>query len=363
MAGLTINSARIPSGETPVQGVPLEPYVLVRRSDNSSCNAEEVPEEGSGDARFSLRFRWYRSVVNRGGAVCFFHQVRGRGAARRAARAWGLETLSARAPGAGPRGDNPVHSVPAQQGRDAQELHVLHRLPAPPLGGAQGAARKRCAAGPRAWCFCRPAWSHAAGGLRRRRTAEQPGRASAVGHGPLPKNENGFTSDTSLKASHTFSNGGETWIEVGGPGQGCARLLWPSAAQASEWGPGPQVGKGRLYTPCADDVGSVLKCEVVAIDSASAFGELGKTFSVATARVRPAPSPPKRALTPLPPPKAVVAAGKFTALTYNLLADLYATVRARRRLRPSHQRLACRRAPLLCLPAGAWRLLVIRHCF
>ena len=75
MAALTINSARIPSGETPVQGVPLEPYVLVRRSDNSSCNAEEVPEEGSGDARFSLRFRWYRSVVNRGGAVCFFHQV------------------------------------------------------------------------------------------------------------------------------------------------------------------------------------------------------------------------------------------------------------------------------------------------
>ena len=77
MAALTINSARIPSGETPVQGVPLEPYVLVRRADNSSCNAEEVPEEGSGDARFSLRFRWYRSVVNRGGAVCFFHQVRG----------------------------------------------------------------------------------------------------------------------------------------------------------------------------------------------------------------------------------------------------------------------------------------------
>lgn len=79
MAALTINSARIPSGETPVQGVPLEPYVLVRRADNSSCNAEEVPEEGSGDARFSLRFRWYRSVVNRGGAVCFFHQVRARG--------------------------------------------------------------------------------------------------------------------------------------------------------------------------------------------------------------------------------------------------------------------------------------------
>ena len=91
--------------------------------------------------------------------------------------------------------------------------------------------------------------------------------------------------------------------------------------------PGLQVGKGRLYTPCAEDVGTVLKCEVVAIDSASAFGELGKTFSVSTARVRPAPSPPKRSLTPVPPPKNVVTTGKFTALTYNLLADLYATVR------------------------------------
>ncbi len=364
MAGLTINSARIPSGETPVQGVPLEPYVLVRRSDNSSCNAEEVPEEGSGDARFSLRFRWYRSVVNRGGAVCFFHQVRGRGGiARSAARARGLETLSARAPGAGPRGDNPVHPVPAQQGRDAQELHVLDRLPAPALGGAQGAARKRCAAGPRVWRCCRlpasvPVAVPAAGArlsswgaraqlamarCRRTRTASPPTPASRP-----------------ATPSATAARPGSRWVAQGGC---CAWLLWPSAAQAAEWGPGPQVGKGRLYTPCADDVGSVLKCEVVAIDSASAFGELGKTFSVATARVRPAPSPPKRALTPLPPPKAVVAAGKFTALTYNLLADLYATVRARRRLRPSHQRLACRRAPLLCSLAAGRRLPAVRRCY
>lgn len=89
-----------------------------------------------------------------------------------------------------------------------------------------------------------------------------------------------------------------------------------------------QVGKGRLYTPCEDDVGSVLKCEVVAIDSASPYGETGKTFSLPTARVRPSPSPPKRTLTPITPtPKNVLGVGKFTALTYNVLADLYATVR------------------------------------
>ena len=47
-------------------------------------------------------------------------------------------------------------------------------------------------------------------------------------------------------------------------------------------------------------------------------------------RVRPAPQPPSRELVPLPPPKGrpLAPGGKFTLLTYNLLADLYATVGA-----------------------------------
>ena len=88
-----------------------------------------------------------------------------------------------------------------------------------------------------------------------------------------------------------------------------------------------QVGKGRLYTPIQDDIGSILKCEVVSIDAASPFSEHGKTFSMPTSRVRPTPSPPKRALVPVTPaPWNAKATDRFTALTYNLLADLYATV-------------------------------------
>ena len=88
-----------------------------------------------------------------------------------------------------------------------------------------------------------------------------------------------------------------------------------------------QVGKGRLYTPIQDDIGSILKCEVVSIDAAVPFSEHGKTFSMSTQRVRPTPSPPKRALAPVnPAPWNVQSTGRFTALTYNLLADLYATV-------------------------------------
>ena len=90
---------------------------------------------------------------------------------------------------------------------------------------------------------------------------------------------------------------------------------------------GLQVGKGRLYTPIQDDIGSILKCEVVSIDAAVPFSEHGKTFSMSTQRVRPTPSPPKRALAPVnPAPWNVQSTGRFTALTYNLLADLYATV-------------------------------------
>jgi hypothetical protein len=40
-----------------------------------------------------------------------------------------------------------------------------------------------------------------------------------------------------------------------------------------------------------------------------------------------APNPPRRVLVPMTPAKPSVTKGKFTLLSYNLLADLYATVR------------------------------------
>lgn len=105
------------------------------------------------------------------------------------------------------------------------------------------------------------------------------------------------------------------------------RGVWVIKGRDGECQGALQVGKGRLYLPLQDDIGSILKCEVVSIDSASPFAEHGKTFSISTARVRPAPSPPKRSLAPISPaPHTAQSANRFTALTYNLLADLYATV-------------------------------------
>jgi mRNA deadenylase 3'-5' endonuclease subunit Ccr4 len=50
-----------------------------------------------------------------------------------------------------------------------------------------------------------------------------------------------------------------------------------------------------------------------------------------TSRVRPAPNLPVRNLVPLPLPQGVAKGGpnsRFTVLSYNMLADLYAKVRA-----------------------------------
>ncbi|KAA6417823.1 MAG: hypothetical protein FRX49_12246 [Trebouxia sp. A1-2] len=109
--------------------------------------------------------------------------------------------------------------------------------------------------------------------------------------------ENGYVTELS-RSSQTVTAGGETWIEV---------------------------GKSRSYTPSPEDVGSSIKCEVVPVDSSSHFNETGAASSASTGRVRPVPLCPQRALVPVPPPRGGNPAGKFTALTYNLLADLYAS--------------------------------------
>lgn len=94
---LHVVSARLPTGDTPVAGVPLVPYVLVRRgvpgadgslaaSLSAPVSGDDAPDEetavATGSSRFALRFRWYRSVLlggaGRGGmpAVCWAHPDR-----------------------------------------------------------------------------------------------------------------------------------------------------------------------------------------------------------------------------------------------------------------------------------------------
>jgi hypothetical protein len=92
-----------------------------------------------------------------------------------------------------------------------------------------------------------------------------------------------------------------------------------------------QVSRSRKYTPANDDVGFVLKYECGIFDPSHPYIDLGRPMLAFTSRVRPAPNLPVRNLVPLPLPQGVAKGGpnsRFTVLSYNMLADLYAKVRA-----------------------------------
>ena len=92
-----------------------------------------------------------------------------------------------------------------------------------------------------------------------------------------------------------------------------------------------QVSRSRKYTPCQDDVGFTLKYECSIFDSLQPYIDLGRPSLAFTSRVRAAPNLPMRSLVPLPLPHGLARAGpgsRFTVLTYNILADLYAKVSA-----------------------------------
>jgi CCR4-NOT transcription complex subunit 6 len=74
---ISIVSVRLPTGDTPVATVALEPYVLIKRGDTVQ-SAEDLPSEGepAGASPWQLRSRWYRSSIPRGGAVCSVHPER-----------------------------------------------------------------------------------------------------------------------------------------------------------------------------------------------------------------------------------------------------------------------------------------------
>ena len=84
-----------------------------------------------------------------------------------------------------------------------------------------------------------------------------------------------------------------------------------------------EVGREKSYSATMDDVGHLLKFEVIPVDAATGAGcSAPETFT--TGRVIPAPTPPRRNLVPVARHDGSEG-GTFTVLTYNVLADLYAT--------------------------------------
>lgn len=112
-------------------------------------------------------------------------------------------------------------------------------------------------------------------------------------------NDNGYDMSYSNRSNSIYSNG-EQWIEV---------------------------AKSRLYTPTQEDQGFTLKYECSVVDIRHPLADCGRQHIITLSRVRPAPNPPMRNMLPIPPGPNVMtkANGKFTILTYNVLAELYAT--------------------------------------
>jgi len=116
--------------------------------------------------------------------------------------------------------------------------------------------------------------------------------------------------------------------------------------QDCEW---VEIWCNRRYTPTLEDVGCCLKYECTLVyttagkNSVYANGSYSNgpatsngfpagpdssrhyKMSKETARVKPAPSPPDRVMIPLNAGPRISREGRFTVLSYNLLADLYAS--------------------------------------
>lgn len=104
----------------------------------------------------------------------------------------------------------------------------------------------------------------------------------------------------------TQKSGGETWFEV---------------------------GRSKTYTPSADDIGHVLKFECVVVDAESKQ-TVGHPMTLTTSRVIPAPTPTPRRMISVSGADLIghvdsdgrnASSGTFTVLSYNILADIFAT--------------------------------------
>ncbi|XP_059646437.1 carbon catabolite repressor protein 4 homolog 1-like [Cornus florida] len=266
---LSVLRVHLPS-DIPIVGCELSPYVLLRRPDKSATT-EDVPESAPIDGHF-LRYKWYRIQSDKKVAICSVHPSE-------QATLQCLGCVKAKIPVA-----KSYHCSPKCFSDAWQHHRVLHE--------------------------------RAASAVNENGTEEEElfGRFNSTGSGvvnanlpalqPNPNLANGAAS--LYPAVVAQRNGGETWFEV---------------------------GRSKTYTPTADDIGHVLKFECVVVDAETKL-TVGHVNTILTSRVIPAPSPSPRRLISvsgvdvlghLDSDGRMLSAGTFSVLSYNILADVYAS--------------------------------------
>ncbi|CAO2822106.1 unnamed protein product [Amaranthus hypochondriacus] len=266
---LSVIRVHIPS-DIPIVGCELSPYVLLRKQDKTIFS-EDVPETAPIDGHF-LRYKWYRVQSDKKVDVCYVH--------------------------------------PTEQATIQCIGCIKSKIPA--------AKSYHCSSK----CFL-DAWQHhrvlherAANALNENGAEDEElyGRFNSSGSGVTNTGLPPSASNLSLNngstplypTAVTQRSGGETWFEV---------------------------GYSKTYTPSADDIGHVLKFECVVVD-ADTKQTVGHPMTLTTSRVIPAPTPtPRRMISvsgkdvigPFDSDNRVASSGTFTVLSYNILADSYAT--------------------------------------
>jgi len=256
------------SCDPPICGVELEPYIVLRRADGTHTTDDFTASAPSDDNAF-LKHRWFRSLNSRKVAFCSVHTT---------------------------------------------ERATMQCVAFPKLTGTR---TYHCSPE----CFARAWKTH-------RSNYDRIIGANGDSDAMIPGD---FDNPTSASKPH---------LAKGPP------AVTVQDASGERW---TEVGQSRTYVPTSEDVGNVLKYEVTVVDGATgeplpdASGSTNATL-VTTSRTIPAPTPRPRHLLNVPVEHPYIAqlleqrsmggvaadeansAGRFfTILTYNVLAELYAT--------------------------------------
>eukprot|EP00897_Mesotaenium_endlicherianum_P005897 jgi/Mesen1/5335/ME000267S04483 len=263
---LSVLRVHLPS-DIPIAGCELSPYVLLRKSDGG-ITTDDIPEGNPIDGYF-IRCRWYRVQSDKRVAVCSIHPTE-------TATLQCLGCVKAKLPVS-----KSYHCTP-QCFRDSWRLHKsMHVRESGRLNGAE---------------------------------EDELFGPFASGNGSL---------------NSSLGGGSVTGLPNGALYPGLGRASAPEGQQQANGDIWYEVGRGKTYTPSSDDVGHILKFDCVPID-ASSGNQVAPPTTLLTSRVIPAPSPTPRRLIPCSGLDATVEAGTagggtFTLLSYNVLADLYAS--------------------------------------
>ncbi|KAG2543215.1 carbon catabolite repressor protein 4 homolog 1-like [Panicum virgatum] len=271
---LTVLRVHLPS-EIPIVGCEITPYVLLRRPDGGIFT-DDVSEASPVDGYF-MRYKWYRIQSDRRAAICSVHPTE-------EATLQCIGCLKSKIPVA------KSYHCSAKCFCDAWQHHrVLHERAISALnenGTEEEELFGRFGSGSSSSGIISTALSGSTPNLSQN---------SGFNNGPTPVYPTG-----------TEKSSGETWFEV---------------------------GRSRTYTATADDIGHVLRFECVVVDLETR-GTVRVPTSVMTSRVIPAPTPTPRRLIPVNTADAMghfdldgrtSSFGTFTVLSYNILADTYAT--------------------------------------